>query len=123
MNARNARRFTALTAAALILPMTGCLVSGSSKSSYEGEYFGSRTVAQIKAGKTTKEWVLATLGEPTHRSTLSDGSELWRWSYEKKESSSGYVFLFAGGSSHSETRKTAFVQFDTDGIVTKAWQD
>lgn len=111
---------TALIAATL--PLGGCLVSGSSKETMSGTYVGPSTFAEIEPGTTTEKWVLAALGEPTSKSTLDDGSSLWKWAFRKDRSSSSAVFLVFGGSSRKETEGATFVQI-RDGIVVKAWQD
>lgn len=110
----------ALIAAAL--PLSGCLVSGSSKETMTGTYVGPSTFSEIEPGVTTEKWVIAALGEPTSKSTLDDGTSLWKWSYRKDKSSSSAVFLVFGGSSRKEVEGATFVQLK-DGIVVKAWQD
>lgn len=103
-----------------VLP--GCLVSGSSSTKVRGEYIGPATFNEIEPGVTTVDWVRAVMGEPTSRACLADGSEIWKWSYERRHSSRGGVFLLVGGSSKEETKGATFVQIK-DGVVTKAWRD
>ena len=67
--------------------------------------------------------VLATLGEPTARTPLDDGGELWKWSYRRTRSSSGSVFLLLDADNHTEQDGAAFVQFDSAGTVVKSWRD
>ena len=38
----------------------------------------------MKLGETTRQWVLATLGEPTSRGTTDTGREILRYEYCKK---------------------------------------
>lgn len=102
--------------------MSGCLVSSSSHTRFSGSYVGPATYEQIKVGETKKEWVLAVMGTPTSTVALEDGTEVWKWAYEKKRRSSGGVFLLAGGSSSTETVGATYVEMK-DGIVQKAWQD
>jgi outer membrane protein assembly factor BamE (lipoprotein component of BamABCDE complex) len=101
--------------------LPGCLVSSTSRESYTGTYVSDQTFGQIQAGVTTRQWVMGTLGEPTCKTTLENGEELWKWTYSKVKRSSGAVLFIFGGSSSSETGGAAYVQMK-DGVVTKAWR-
>lgn len=103
-----------------VLP--GCIASGHSTTRSEGRFIGQDTLRKIEPGVTTREWVHAVLGEPTHRNTLSDGAEIWKWSSKKVTSSSGSVFLLFRGSERDVTERTVYVEFDGD-IVRRAWKD
>lgn len=111
-----------ITLVALVLvALTGCLVTGSSKQVRSGNYVSDDAFKRIEPGKTTAGWVLATLGEPTSRQTIEDGSEVWKWTYSEHRQSSGAVFLIFGGSDEKEITGNAFVEL-RDGIVTNAWR-
>lgn len=128
--AGSARRMTraarlctlALGALTLALPLGGCIVGGSSSTSITGTFVGRETLATIEPGATTREYVLATLGEPTSKRTLSNGEELWRWDYRRVKKSSGYVLVVFGGSSREEVAATTFVHLQGD-LVKRVWQD
>ena len=107
-----------------LLLSAGCgpIVSSSNHVTRKGPHVGGATFAEIRPGKTTADWVLATLGEPTGRATLADGSEVWRWSATEEKSGSGSVWLLYDGHSHKQLVTTAYVQV-TDGVVTKKWRD
>ncbi len=121
----NRTRSHRLISAALLAPlacMTGCLVSGSNNQSVAGSYVGVETMEQILPGQTSAEWVEATLGMPTSRQTLTDGTEIWRYSYTKTKSGHGTVlFLFSHKDSNTQTHST-IIEFK-DGVVVRAWQD
>lgn len=102
--------------------LPGCLVSGHSNTTMSGAYVGPTTFSQVEPGVTTEEWVLAAFGKPTERTTLSDGTDLLKWSYSRTKRGSGSVFLLYGGSNSSESQGAAFVQV-RDGLVVKAWRD
>ncbi len=102
--------------------MPGCLASGHSYTQAEGRYIGQDTLRKIEPGVTSREWVYAVLGEPTHKNTLSDGAEIWKWSSKKVTKSSGSVFLLFRGSERDVTERTVYVEFDGD-IVKRAWKD
>jgi hypothetical protein len=99
----------------------GCLISQHSDERYTGTYVSEPTFSQIQVGSTTKAWVLGTLGEPTSKTTLENGEELWKWQYSKVKESSGAVLFIFGGSSTSTEGGSAYVQM-RDGVVTKAWR-
>ncbi len=115
-------RLVALGLIAGVLASSGCLIHSHNRTEYSGKYVGSATFDRIEEGKSTSEYVLATLGEPTSRSPLSDGTEVWKWTYRRTHDSSGSVFLIYGGSGHSENEGSAFVVVK-DGLVTKKWRD
>jgi outer membrane protein assembly factor BamE (lipoprotein component of BamABCDE complex) len=99
----------------------GCLVGGSSTVKRDGSYVSDSTLNTIKAGETTQAWVLATLGEPSKKTEIEPGHELWKYEYKEKTSSDGYVFLVFGGSDSKETAGKVFVELK-DGVVTKSWR-
>jgi outer membrane protein assembly factor BamE (lipoprotein component of BamABCDE complex) len=100
---------------------TGCLVSGTSKHVRSGNYVSEDTFSRIKPGKTTAGWVAATLGEPTTRTHLDDGSEVWKWTYTETRDSSGAVFLLFGHRSQRTTDGAAFVELK-NGLVVNKWR-
>lgn len=113
-----------LTAATipLLAGLSGCLISGHSNVSTTGAYVGPSTYSQIEPGTTRQDWVLATLGEPCTRTTLEDGSEIWKWSYTRTKSGRGSVFLLYSGSDQRSEPGATFVQL-CNGIVVKKWQN
>ncbi|MFO0375909.1 MAG: outer membrane protein assembly factor BamE [bacterium] len=112
----------ALAVMSLALPVGGCIVGGSSSTSITGTFVGRETLATIEPGTSTREYVLATLGEPTSKRTLSGGEELWRWDYRRVKMSSGYVLVVFGGSSREEVAATTFVHLQGDRVK-RVWQD
>ena len=101
--------------------LSGCLISHSSNQSISGNYVPPTTFDQIERGKTTAGWVKATLGEPSSRDTVENGSEIWKYSYSEKTSSSGAIFLIFGGSDRKEKQRVAYVEIK-DGVVTNKWR-
>ncbi|MGI9015245.1 MAG: hypothetical protein ACR2GY_13500 [Phycisphaerales bacterium] len=117
------------TVAAMSLVMfigsaSGCLIS-SSNSSYEtGRRVSQDTMSQVEIGHTSEAWLIATLGEPTTRTTVQ-GSEhicILRYDYQQRKESGGAVFLlFAGSSSSSNSHSTFFET--THGVVSRMWTE
>jgi outer membrane protein assembly factor BamE (lipoprotein component of BamABCDE complex) len=100
---------------------TGCLVGGGSTTRREGNYVSQSTLSNIETGKTTKAWIVATLGEPTTKIVLEPGHELWKYSYKETKESGGFVFLLYAGGDTKIADGTVFVEMQ-NSIVTKTWR-
>lgn len=101
--------------------MSGCLIRSSTRTFHSGSFISPQTMSQIQPG-SNEDFVLATLGPPTSKTDLSDGTSLWRWTWRQTSSSDGRVFLLLNTDSHSERQASAFVQM-RDGVVVKSWRD
>jgi outer membrane protein assembly factor BamE (lipoprotein component of BamABCDE complex) len=115
------RRTLSVIVIASLLGLAGCLVSSDTHTSQSGKYVSDRTWRQIDEGETSAAWVEATLGEPTERKRMDDGTEIWRWNYTEHQSSSGHVFLLFDGSSSKERQSAAIIELK-DGVVVKKWR-
>lgn len=110
------------TALALVtLGLCGCIINTDSHSQYSGKYISQQTLDQVSPGKT-KEFVLAVLGEPSTKTPLSDGTEIWKWRYRNTKRSSGSVLFVFNGDSTTETETATYVLFNAD-LVTETWRD
>jgi len=105
------------------LALCGC-ISGRSDVSYgpKGPAVGAETLRQIKAGQTSKEWVLGTLGTPTSVTATPEGTEILKYEYTKKVDSDIDVFLFLEFDDKREERTVYYFEI-ADGIVTKFWKE
>jgi outer membrane protein assembly factor BamE (lipoprotein component of BamABCDE complex) len=103
---------------------SGCLIMSGKSIDESGVQVSSDTLRQVEPGVTSEAWLVATLGEPSERTTVEDQErvEILRYDYTIAKSEGGTVFLlFAGGS---ETRKTTRTYFEvTDGVVTRYWTE
>ncbi len=111
----------ALPAVLLSALLCGCVISSSGRASHSGQYVSAATFEQIEAGKS-KEYVLALLGDPTTKTSLDDGVEIWKWRYTESRSSSGHIFLLLDASSSKDEQHNTFVEFE-HGVVAAAWRD
>jgi hypothetical protein len=110
----------ALVGCAVVLP--GCLISGHSATYLSGTEVSGAALGRVTPGESRKEFVLATFGEPSSKTTLEDGTELWKWQYTKTRSSRGTVlFLFSSSDYHQES-STTFVEFKGE-TVSRVWQE
>jgi len=105
----------------IALGAAGCSVGMQSHTDTTGTYIAPQTLAQISQGQS-KEYVLALLGEPTVKKLAGGTTEIWEWSYVQKQITSGDLPLLVGTASNTETKHTAYVQFD-NGVVSKKWSD
>ena len=107
--------------AAIAFTSLGCLVSTSSTTKHQGNYVSQSTLDNIQPGKTSKAWIVATLGQPTSKTELEPGHELWKYTYKETHESGGAVFLLYAGSNTKVADGTVFVELN-DGIVSKSWR-
>jgi outer membrane protein assembly factor BamE (lipoprotein component of BamABCDE complex) len=106
-----------------LLPLAGCIVY-SSDVTYggKGKPVSDRTLDQIETGTTTRDWLLATLGEPSDQRKTPDGVEILEYSYSRKKDNS-FVFLpFVIVNDENETRQTVYFEIRR-GIVTNFWTE
>jgi outer membrane protein assembly factor BamE (lipoprotein component of BamABCDE complex) len=100
---------------------SGCLFNSKTTQRIEGQYVEPASFGQIKPGQTTATWVLATLGEPSSRTTADDQTEVWKWTYTEHRHSSGNIFILFAAVSDRAVPRSAFVEL-RDGVVTRKWR-
>jgi predicted small secreted protein len=119
-------RTTRLVPLAVVLAATllagGCVFGGHKDVHQTGQFVSGETIATIEPGVTKTDWVLATLGQPSAKTTLADGQELWSWRGSRRVESSGYVLFVFGGRDRTYTESTTYVRLK-DGVVNKVWRD
>ena len=120
-----ARTLLAVAAVGLFVGgSAGCLVVSGSSIEESGIRVTDSTFKQVQIGETTSDWLVATLGDPTTRTPVSDVPhvEILKYEYTERTSKGGAVFLiFAGGSEKTRTRTTYFEV--TDGVVSRYWTE
>lgn len=106
------------------LPLAGCLVTSSSKVEESGVRVSESTLANVEPGRTTGDWLIATLGEPTARTPVADqpGTEIWRYEHVRSERSAGAVFLIFGGASSKSESSRVFFEVE-NGLVRRSWRE
>lgn len=117
----NRKLALALAVSALVAGLQGCIINASSKTSQTGKYVSNETFKQIQPG-ANKDYVVALIGEPSTKTQLADGTEIWRWTYRETKTSSGAVIFLINSDTQNESEKSSYVQME-NGVVTKAWQD
>lgn len=105
------------------LTLGGC-VSGRSDVTYgpKGPPVGHSTLKQIRIDRTSKEWLLGTLGAPTRQTRTPEGTEILTYEYIKKIDSDLDVFLILDFDDKREERTVLYFEL-TDGVVTRFWKE
>jgi hypothetical protein len=105
------------------LGLAGC-VSSHSDVTYgpTGPVVRGETLRQIKIGRTSKEWLLGTLGEPSRTSGTPDGTEILTYVYTKKVDSRFDFCPFLDTHDRREDQITYVFEL-RDGIVTRFWKE
>lgn len=110
----------AAVAIGFLLPAAGCFIWNSDVDyGDKGAPLTNTTFKQIECGKTTKAWLIATLGKPSQESTTDTGDELLKYKYSKNEQSNVVMpFLIV----NDEKKEEQTVYFEVrDGVVQKYW--
>jgi hypothetical protein len=122
----NRRRRWTITAMAVAtgLACGGCFIQSDAQVTYgpSGKPLSEGMVGQIKPGETTREWVLAALGEPAQASDIGQTGEILLYEYVRKERASLGVFLLLHSSASNEKCTRLYLELH-DGVVKRYWQD
>jgi outer membrane protein assembly factor BamE (lipoprotein component of BamABCDE complex) len=102
----------------LMLLGAGC-VSSTSNRSTSGKYVDEKSFSQVTPGVTKASWLKSVLGDPTEIKKTSDGTDIWKWSYEERRESHGQVLIISDRTNKA-TSVTASVEIK-DGVVINKW--
>ena len=98
----------------------GCF-SATSDRSISGPTVGAETLDRVQPGRTTREWLITTLGKPTAVSAGTDGAEILK--YESTETVHNHTqFLLSSAREKITTARRHFFEVK-DGIVRRHWSD
>ncbi len=100
--------------------LVGCVVTKS-----DVHYSGveNSQLRQIERGKTTKDWLVTALGEPTEERMMEDGSEILRYKCTEKRNNQFVLFpppIFIDDK--KEIEHTVVFKLK-DGIVQRYWKE
>ena len=106
-----------------LLPLAGCIIF-SNDVSYEekGPRVSDQAFEQIESGKTTRDWVVATLGEPSQREVTADGVEILKYKYTRREESNVLILPFLIVEDEHKEDRTVYFEVK-DGVVQRFWKD
>lgn len=119
MKYAHARSLAAALAALGLL--SACIVNVDSHSERSGRYVSSATLQQVEPGRT-QSYVLALLGEPSTRTKVEGGTEIWKWTYSETKRREGQLIFVFSGDETERIEGATYVEFQ-DGLVRKTWQD
>ncbi len=121
MERHTSHRFVlAMIVAGGLLPVAGCFIWNSDVNYGEkGAPLSGSTLKQVECGKTTRDWLVVTLGEPSEQSTTDAGVELLKYKYSKTEENN-LVMPFVIASDENKLEQTVYFQVK-DGVVQKYW--
>jgi outer membrane protein assembly factor BamE (lipoprotein component of BamABCDE complex) len=108
--------FVSLAATAVML--VGCVVSDS-KLHYTG--ITDESLKQVQCGKTTKDQLVATFGEPSEQRVTDAGNEILSYKCTRKQDNSVVVFPIVIVDDEKETEHTISFEIK-DGIVQRYWK-
>ena len=107
----------------LLLIGSGCSVIHShTTTKHYGKQISDETLARIEVGRTTLDWLVATLGEPTSRREVDDATTILKYASKRISNSSATLLFVFDTSSKSEEKKILFFEFH-DGILHSYWEE
>jgi len=83
---------------------------------------GNETLKQIECGQTTKDWLVAALGEPTEQSMTEDGTEILRYRCTEKKDNQFILFPIVFVDDDKEIDHSVSFEIK-DGIVQRYWKE
>jgi outer membrane protein assembly factor BamE (lipoprotein component of BamABCDE complex) len=117
------QRGIGLVLLASLLPVAGCLIySDDTRYGEKGKAPTERTLDQVQTGTTTRDWVLATLGDPSRQSTTKEGTELLEYQYSRKKDNQFIFCPFVFINDEGEEKQTLYFEVE-NGVVTKFWKE
>ena len=112
----------ALSFLGIILLGSGCtIIEDRSETTYSGTQVSDVTMAQLEIGKTTKKWVIATLGAPTSASQVDDRTELLKYSTTRTTDRHAGVIVIITSRQKTEERETVYLEFK-DEVLSRYWK-
>lgn len=114
-------RWVVTFAASLLALLTGCLFGSQTHTQHEGRRISSETLEAVHVGDS-RDYVQALLGEPTKRTPVENGRQVWKWAYRTVKHSEGSVFLIVSSDSQTEEAGAVYVEFQND-LVTRTWSE
>jgi len=100
--------------------LVGCVVTRS-----DVHYSGvdNSQLRQIKRGKTTKDWLVTALGEPTEERMMEDGTEILRYKCTEKRNNQFVLFPPPIVIDDKKEIEHTVVFKLKDGIVQRYWKE
>jgi len=112
---------------ALLMPLaaTSVLLVGCVATKSDVHYSGvdNSQLRQVERGKTTKDWLVTALGEPTEERMTEDGSEILRYKCTEKRNNQFVLFPPPIVIDDKKEIEHTVVFKLKDGIVQRYWKE
>jgi hypothetical protein len=104
----------------MILLIAGCVVVQTDEH-YTG--VDNKMLKEVKCGQTTKDWIVATFGEPSEQSMTDRGTEILRYKCTRKKDNQ-FVMFPPPIVIKDDGQAVHVVAFEVkDGIVKRYWKE
>lgn len=105
---------------AVLVLVVGCVVCETDE-----QYTGVENdkLKQVKCGRTTKDWVIETFGEPSEQITADDGSEILKYKCVRKKDNKFVMFPPPIVIRDDKDVKHTVAFEVRDGIVQRYWKE
>ncbi len=102
--------------------LVGCVISKTDEH-YTGRDrpIGNQTLRQIQCGQTTKDWLVAALGEPTEERLTEDGTEILKYRCTMKKDNAFVLFPIIIVDDKETDHSVSFEI--KDDIVQRYWKE
>jgi hypothetical protein len=107
------------------LLLTSGLIAGCVVVQSDEHYTGveNEMLKQVKCGQTTKDWIVATFGEPSEQSATDQGTEILRYKCTRKKDNK-FVLFPPPIVIKDDGKVEHTVAFELrDGIVQRYWKE
>lgn len=108
--------------AVLCAALIGCLVHVESDVRPTQTGWSEEDVARLEVGRSDREWVRGTFGEPRARVAGDGGTEVWEYRNRSERDTEVGLFLIFSVDVESERVETLSIEF-TDGVVSGYWTE
>ncbi len=102
------------------IALTGCLVTVDSDSRSLHSVWNEADVSRLQLGKTDRDWVTTSFGNPGTKLNYADGTEIWKYRNRSEKDTEVGLFLVFSVDVEEERTETLSIEF-TDGLVTNYW--
>ena len=109
-----------VSVSAMLILLNGCVVC-----QVDEEYTGveNEMLKEIECGRTTRDWLVETFGEPTELLMADDGSEILRYKCVKRKDNQ-FVMFPPPIVIRDDKQVEHFMAFEVrDGIVQRYWKE
>lgn len=106
----------------LALSLAGCAVISSNRSTtHSGQQVPEEMLARLEVGETTRDWVVATLGEPTSTARVDADTEVLRYTSKRIEHQRSGLLLVLSTRSEHEEKQTVYLEFHKN-VLKRYWR-